>query len=51
MVRRVTRVPRLEDSPHEVGDQGEYDNHESSNPDQESGGQLRRFDFLFVHEG
>jgi hypothetical protein len=29
--------PALEDSPHEVSDQGEYQDHESGNPDQESG--------------
>jgi hypothetical protein len=35
---RDTTLRLLEDSPHEVGDQSEYHNHETSNPNQESGG-------------
>jgi hypothetical protein len=41
--------PGLEDSPDEVGNQGEHHDQESGNPDEESGGEFWGFDFLFVH--
>ena len=36
-LERTTRQ-LLEDPPYEVGDQGEYQNHEAGNPDQKPGG-------------
>ncbi len=42
-------VRALKSSPDEVGNQGEQHDQESGDPDEESGGELRGFDFFFVH--
>jgi hypothetical protein len=40
---------RLEDSPHEVGEQSEYQKHKCGDPDQEVSCQLWGLDFFFIH--
>jgi hypothetical protein len=48
-VPAVYLTSALEDPPHEMGEQGEQQEHEGADPDQESGGELRGFDLFLVH--
>ena len=48
-IRAASLFPLLENSPDEVGNQGEQHDQESGNPDEESGGELWGLDFFFVH--
>ena len=43
------RPSGLENSPHKMGEQSEYQEHECGNPDQKVGCQLWGLDFFFIH--